>query len=62
MFARDTRGIWPIWDETNDKYEFYEWNLARDFFQRTYLPHMYYYKIPTATIEANLELVQNPGY
>ncbi len=62
MFSRDTRGLWPIWDQTNDKYVFKEFNLAKDFFQRTYFPHMYYYKINTAIIEANLELVQNPGY
>ena len=62
MNATNTRGLWPLWDETNNKYVFREFNLAANQFQRTYFAHMYYYKIPTNVMDANLKLVQNPGY
>jgi hypothetical protein len=62
MSARNTRGLWPIYDEVNNKYVFKEFNLAANLFQKTYYPHMYYFKIASAILNANLELVQNPGY
>ena len=62
MNATNTRGLWPIWDEVNNKYVFKEFLLATNLFQRTYLPHMYYYKIVGNVLNANLKLVQNPGY
>ncbi len=62
MFSTATRGLWPIWDQTNNKYVFKEFNLAANLFTRTYQPHRYYFSIPTAIRNANLQLVQNPGY
>ena len=62
MNARNTRGLWPIFDEVNNKYVFKEFILAANLFQKTYYPHMYYFRIPTAILNANLQLVQNPGY
>jgi len=62
MSAKNTRGLWPIFDAVNNKYVFKEFNLATNLFQKTYYPHMYYFRIPTAILNANLQLVQNPGY
>jgi len=62
MTARNTRGLWPIFDEVNNKYVFKEFNLAANLFQKTYYPHMYYFKIAQTILDANLALVQNPGY
>jgi starch-binding outer membrane protein, SusD/RagB family len=62
LYARDTRGLWPMWDETNNKFLFKEWKLAANLFQRTYDPHRYYFSISNSILEANLQLVQNPGY
>jgi hypothetical protein len=62
MSATPTRGLWPIFDEVNNKYVFKEFNLAANLFQKTYYPHMYYFRIATAILNANLKLVQNPGY
>jgi len=62
MSAKNTRGLWPIFDAVNNKYVFKEFNLAANLFQKTYYPHMYYFRIPAGILNANLELVQNPGY
>jgi len=62
MSAKNTRGLWPIFDQVNNKYVFREFNLAANLFQKTYYPHMYYFRIPAGILNANLELVQNPGY
>ena len=62
MFNTPTRGLWPLWDQTNNKFVFREFNLAANLFTRTYQPHRYYFSIPTAIMNANLQLVQNPGY
>jgi hypothetical protein len=62
MNARNTRGLWPIYDQVNNKFVFKEFNLAANLFQKTYLPHMYYFRIAQSILDANLQLVQNPGY
>jgi hypothetical protein len=62
MSATPTRGLWPIFDEVNNKFVFREFNLAANLFNKTYPPHFYYYRISTAILNANLKLVQNPGY
>jgi hypothetical protein len=62
MFSTPTRGLWPMWDPNNNKYVFKEFNLAANLFTRTYQPHRYYFSIPAGVRNANLKLVQNPGY
>ncbi len=62
MFATPTRGIYPLWDQTNNKFIFREFNLAANLFTRTYQTHRYYFSIPGGVRNANLQLVQNPGY
>jgi hypothetical protein len=62
MFSTPTRGLWPMLDPSNNKFVFKEFNLAANLFTRTYQPHRYYFSIPGGILNANLQLVQNPGY
>jgi len=61
MFSTPTRGLWPMLDASN-KFVFREFNLAANQFTRTFQPHRYYFSIPGGARNANLKLVQNPGY